>query len=38
MDRKSLHRLLSSLEDGDIEIEEVLEKLRVLPYEEIGFA
>jgi hypothetical protein len=38
MDRKSLHRLLSSLEDGDIEIDEVLEKLRVLPYEEIGFA
>jgi len=38
MDRKRLRELLSSLESGEAEVDEVLEKLRLLPYEEAGFA
>lgn len=38
MEKKKLRDLLGSLERGDADVEEVLEKLRVLPYEEMGFA
>jgi len=38
LDRRRLRELLASLEGGEADVEEVLEKLRLLPYEEIGFA
>lgn len=38
MNTKRLRQLLASLESGEADIDEVLEELRLLPYEEIGFA
>jgi len=38
MDHQKLKRLLKSLEDGHTDIDEVLEKLKNLPYEEMGYA
>lgn len=38
MDRDGLRTLLASLESGDADVDEVLEKLKLLPYEDAGFA
>ena len=38
MDRKRMRDLLVSLENGEADIDEVLEKLRRLPFEDIGYA
>lgn len=38
MDRVRLRELLASLESGEADVEEVLEKLKLLPFEEAGFA
>lgn len=38
MERERLRDILSSLESGEAEVDEVLEKLRLLPYEEVGYA
>jgi len=38
MDRQRLKELLLGLKDGDIEIEEALERLRHLPFEDLGYA
>lgn len=38
MDKRRLRELLSSLESGESDIDEVMEKLRLLPFEEMGFA
>ncbi|MFW6457295.1 MAG: nickel pincer cofactor biosynthesis protein LarB [Planctomycetota bacterium] len=38
MDKNSLKKLLKRMRDGDISIEKTLERLRHLPFEDIGFA
>ncbi len=38
INRKSVHELLESVREGRISVEEASERLRVLPYEDIGFA
>jgi hypothetical protein len=38
LEKERLREILSSLESGESEVEEVLEKLKLLPYEEVGFA
>jgi len=38
LERERLRDILSSLESGEAEVDEVLEKLRLLPYEEVGYA
>jgi hypothetical protein len=38
MDRKSLRRILKSLKDGELSLSEAVERLKHLPYEELGMA
>jgi len=38
MDKKSLKKLLESLDKGELSIDDVLERLRTLPFEDIGYA
>lgn len=38
MNKKNLKRLLNQLKEGSLSVEETLEKLRHLPFEDIGFA
>lgn len=38
MDREKLKELLLRFKDGEIGIEEVVEKLSIMPYEDLGFA
>jgi NCAIR mutase (PurE)-related protein len=38
MERERLRELLAALEDGESDVEEVLEKLKLLPFEEMGYA
>jgi NCAIR mutase (PurE)-related protein len=38
MDRQRLRELLLGLKDGEIEIEDALERLRHLPFEDLGYA
>lgn len=38
MDQRRLRAMFASLEDGEADVEEVLEQLKMLPYEEMGFA
>jgi pyridinium-3,5-biscarboxylic acid mononucleotide synthase len=38
MDKKHLHRLLSQVRLGDLDIDEAMERLRHLAYEDLGFA
>jgi pyridinium-3,5-biscarboxylic acid mononucleotide synthase len=38
MDRQRLRELLLGLKDGEIEIDEALERLRHLPFEDLGYA
>jgi len=38
MNQDRLRRLIETLENGEVDIDEVLEKLRMLPYEDIGYA
>lgn len=38
MDKKRLKRLLESVERGSIDVEEAMDRLRNLPYEDLGYA
>ena len=38
MDKNSLRRLLESLREGKVDVDQALEQLRGLPYDDIGFA
>ena len=38
MDIEKLHQLLESLQQGQTSVEEALERLRQLPYEDLGYA
>ena len=38
MDKEKLEKLLSQVQNGEVTIEQALEKLSVLPYDDLGFA
>lgn len=38
MDKKHLHKLLSHVQNGDLTVDEAMERLRNLAYEDLGFA
>ncbi len=38
MNAEQLRRLLKKVKSGDLKVEEALDQLRFLPYEDIGFA
>jgi NCAIR mutase (PurE)-related protein len=38
MNRETIKKLLESVRSGDLDVEEALEKLRSLPYDDLGFA
>lgn len=38
MNEKELHRLLRQLQQGEVELDDVYKKIKILPYEDLGFA
>ncbi|MHC4949778.1 MAG: hypothetical protein ACYTEU_02155 [Planctomycetota bacterium] len=38
MDQKQIEQILTDVKDGTLDVEEAVQRLRHLPYEELGFA